>query len=69
MAKIWKVAHLKMDMFSVKMQTITIIVVMTAKAYWVRYWATHFTQIISLNALNRPNAGGSPRIVPISHMW
>lgn len=43
MAKMWKVAHLKMDTFSVKMLTIIIIVVMTAKVYWVRHWAMHFT--------------------------
>lgn len=57
MAKIRKVAHLKMDTFSVKMVTIIIIEVMAAKAYkayWVRHWATHFIRIISLNALNRP---------------
>lgn len=53
MAKIWKVAHLKMDTFSVKMLMMIIIVTMTAKTDRVRNWAEHFTGIISLNSLKR----------------
>lgn len=53
MAKIWKVAHLKMDLLSVKMLTIIIIVMTTAKADWVGYGAEHFTWIISRNSLKR----------------
>lgn len=37
MAKIWKVAHLKMVMFSVKVLMIIIIATMTAKMYRVRH--------------------------------
>lgn len=51
MAKLWKVAHLKMDPFRVKMLTIIIIVMMTVKTDWVGHGAEHFTWIISLNSL------------------
>lgn len=50
MAKIWKVAHLKMETFSVKVVMITIIVMTTAKMYWVMQWAKHPTWIILLNS-------------------
>ena len=50
MAKIWKVAHLKMETFSVKVLMITVIVMTTAKIYWVRHWAKHPTWIILLNS-------------------
>lgn len=49
MAKIWKVAHVKMDIFSVKVLIIIIMVTMV-KLNRVMRWAKHFMQIISLNS-------------------
>lgn len=37
---------------SVKVLMIIIIAMMTAKMYWVRYWAKHLVWIISLNSHN-----------------
>lgn len=52
MTKIRKVAHLKMDTFSVNVPIVTLTVTMTAKMYWVRHRAGHFTWIISQNSCN-----------------
>lgn len=52
MAKIWKVAHLKVDTFTVKVLIIIVIITMTAKMFGARHWAKHFTQIISLTSHN-----------------
>lgn len=52
MAKIWKVAQMKMDTLSMKVLIIIIIVMMTAKMYWLRHQAKHFTWTSSLNSHN-----------------
>lgn len=41
-----------MVMLSVKVLMIIIIAMMTAKMYWVKYWAKHLVWIISLNSRN-----------------